>query len=270
MSVIALHCNGYVHSCDVADEDWWLHVLYEVAFFNAVPIFFMLSGATLLGYHKKYDTCTFFKKRFRKAFLPFLFWSVVCFILAVLFAGVQPSLGFIANRILTCRIPLTDYWFFLPLFLLYLFMPFLSVMVSNLRNNQILCLIVMIVVLQAVVQPVTMRVGVVWCLPIGDYVAYALLGYYLSRTSWERNKKVVFCIAVLALLLMTARYVGVLNSDHKSPVLWSYLSLYGYFGSVAIFLIIKKLCANHGGYILPFSAFVRSVSASATLRQRYH
>ena len=253
ISVIALHCNGYVHRFDTADQCWWLHVLYEVAFYNAVPIFFMLSGATLLGYHKKYDTRTFFRKRFRKAFLPFLFWSVVFFLFAAVFTHTEFTPGSVAYMILTCKIPFTNFWFFVPLFLLYLFMPFLSVMVSNLKNSQVLCLIVLIVGLQAIVRPVSMQVDVEWDLPMGSYVAYALLGYYLSRTSWEQNRRVIIAVALMALLFMSLRYILVLDSVYRKPVLWTYLSLYGYFGSVAIFLTVKRLCINYeGGGIVRF------------------
>ena len=54
-SVVALHCDSYIHQYNHADNIWWLRVLINVLFYNAVPLFFMLSGATLVGYHKKYD-----------------------------------------------------------------------------------------------------------------------------------------------------------------------------------------------------------------------
>ena len=273
ISVIALHCNGYVHRFDTADQCWWLHVLFEVAFYNAVPIFFMLSGATLLGYHKKYDTRTFFIKRLRKAFLPFLFWSVVFFLFAAVFTHTEFTPGSVAQKILTCRIPFTDYWFFVPLFLLYIFMPFLSVMVSHLKDSQVLCLVMLIVGLQAIVKPVSLQVNVEWDLPMGSYVAYALLGYYLSRTSWEQNRRVIIAVALMALLFMSLRYVLVLDSVYKKPVLWTYLSLYGYFGSATIFLLVKRLCTNSGGgepYPLPFGTFIRSVPSSAVLYHLHH
>lgn len=252
MSVIALHVNGYVHKFDVGDQHWWLHVFFEVAFYNAVPLFFMLSGATLLGYRRKYDTPTFFKRRFKKAFLPFLFWTVVFFLFALLFTHLQPTPGFIVRCLLTCKFPFTDYWFFLPLFLLYLFMPFLSAMVTHLEDREILALAGLIIVLQAIVNPVGQIVEVEWNLPIGSYVAYLLLGYYLSRTSWEQHKGVVIAITLIAIFFMALRYVCVLHSTERISFLWTYLSLWAYFGSCAIFLIIKRLCMDRGGFSVSF------------------
>lgn len=41
----------------------------------AVPIFFMISGATLIDYRDRYSTKEFLKRRFKKTVIPFLFWS---------------------------------------------------------------------------------------------------------------------------------------------------------------------------------------------------
>lgn len=248
LSVIALHCNGYVHSFDTTDKWWWLHVLFEVAFYNAVPIFFMLSGATLLGYNRKYDTKTFFKKRFRKTFLPFLTFTIAFYTLYLLTADLSElSLGGIVHNLFSGNIPHTNFWFFVPLFLMYLFMPFLSAMVTNITNRQLLGLIVLMVGLQGIAQPILMQVDVTWQLPIGSYVAYLLLGYYLAKTTWEKNNKVLATITIAGALLMVGRYVGIYLSDEKPSILFNYLSLYGFCASSAIFLIIKRLCRNGGG-----------------------
>lgn len=251
-SVIALHCNGYVHRFDVADRWWWLHVLFEVAFYNSVPIFFMLSGATLLGYRQKYDTRTFFRKRFKKAFVPFLVFSVLFYAFAIVFTR-HPDLSLttVVYNVATGHIPFTDYWFFVPLFILYLFMPFLSVMVAHLSNRQLLALILLIVAMQSVCEPVIALVGAEWKLPMGSYVAYLFLGYYLSKTDWEKDTRVVTALAVAGLLFMSLRYAGIYTSDHRIPQFWTYLSLYGFTASAAIFLIVKRL-APAGGRIIRF------------------
>ena len=262
ISVIALHCNGYVHKFDTADQWWWMHVLFEVAFYNAVPIFFMLSGATLLGYHQKYDTRTFFKKRFKKAFLPFLVFSILFYVFAIVFTR-HPDLSLtkVGYNIATGHIPFTDYWFFVPLFILYLFMPFLSVMVTNLSNRQLLALIVLIVAIQGICEPAIALVGAEWKLPMGSYVAYLLLGYYLSKTDWEMNLKVVVALAAAGILFMSLRYVGIFLSDHRISQLWTYLSLYGFTASAAIFLIIKRFTPDTGG-VKSYNSYPNAVMAS--------
>ena len=78
ISVIALHCNGIVHSYSSDKQRAWsTSLIIECICFWAVPIFLMLFGATLLNYKEKYDTKTYFKKRLLKVFVPYIFWAVV-------------------------------------------------------------------------------------------------------------------------------------------------------------------------------------------------
>lgn len=62
IAVLALHHNGIVHWFKVDTNAWKQALIFEVLFYWAVPIFFMLSGATLFNYRDKYSTCLFFKK----------------------------------------------------------------------------------------------------------------------------------------------------------------------------------------------------------------
>ena len=57
-SVIALHCNQMVHTWQPG-KNWLLALLIEVLFYWAVPVFLMLTGATLMRYRDRYDTKTF-------------------------------------------------------------------------------------------------------------------------------------------------------------------------------------------------------------------
>ena len=76
VAVIALHCNGIVHN-NPAVRAWNSSLIVECLCYFAVPVVCMLSGANLMNYRDKYDTKTFFKKRFLKVFVPFVFWAVV-------------------------------------------------------------------------------------------------------------------------------------------------------------------------------------------------
>lgn len=76
IAVIALHCNGCFWSFSHAAY-WKSAVFIECLFYWAVPCFFMITGATLIDYRKKYNTEIYFKKRFQRTVIPFLFWSIV-------------------------------------------------------------------------------------------------------------------------------------------------------------------------------------------------
>ena len=52
-SVLMLHHNGIVHYYNVFSTAWKESLIFEVVFFWAVPVFFMITGATLLDYRYK-------------------------------------------------------------------------------------------------------------------------------------------------------------------------------------------------------------------------
>lgn len=62
-AVIAMHCNGIVHGNPLV-RAWNSSLLVDCVFYWAVPIFFMLSGATLIKYRERYDTKHFLRKDF--------------------------------------------------------------------------------------------------------------------------------------------------------------------------------------------------------------
>ena len=63
LSVVFLHSNSIVHTYTQL-RAWKTALIFEVVLYWAVPVFIMLSGATLMKYKERYDTKTFFKKRF--------------------------------------------------------------------------------------------------------------------------------------------------------------------------------------------------------------
>ena len=68
IAVISLHHNGVVHTYSNS-WTWKTALIVETGAYWAVPVFLMLSGATLMNYRENYDTVTFFKKRFSRAVL---------------------------------------------------------------------------------------------------------------------------------------------------------------------------------------------------------
>jgi len=121
ISVVFIHMNGIVHSYSQA-RAWKTALIFEVICFWAVPIFIMLSGATLLNYREKYDTKTFFKKRFTKILIPWIIWSLITYIIKNKNLNI---LNFV-NDFMYCKIEST-YWYFPLLLFLYCIIPVLAV-----------------------------------------------------------------------------------------------------------------------------------------------
>ena len=123
--VVGMHCNGMVHEFD-GSFAWAQSMVVETLAYWAVPVFFMLSGATMMNYRERYSTGEFFKRRILRVGIPFIFWTL--FMAAVKYGnGDIAWIGFrdFIQRLLNNQIQ-TTYWFFAPLFMVYLSMPVLS------------------------------------------------------------------------------------------------------------------------------------------------
>ena len=90
LSVIAMHCNGAVHV--FADTYVWRQsLLVDVLAYWAVPVFIMLSGATLMRYRERYTTKEFLRRRFLKTGIPLVVSGLRCF--TFITAQREPSHG---------------------------------------------------------------------------------------------------------------------------------------------------------------------------------
>lgn len=98
--VVAMHCNGIVHTYSDA-RCWKTSLIVETVAFWAVPVFFMLTGATLVEYRKRYSTKEFFVKRIKKNGNSICYLEYNIFIITIIFwkycfAGAERKQG-VAN-----------------------------------------------------------------------------------------------------------------------------------------------------------------------------
>jgi surface polysaccharide O-acyltransferase-like enzyme len=99
-----------------------------------VPLFIMLTGALLLAPSKKdEDLGVFFKKRFSRIGLPFLFWGVIYFLWVIYIEKQAVTQEFIIRGILSG--PYVTFWYLYMLVGLYLITPMLRVMVANFTDK---------------------------------------------------------------------------------------------------------------------------------------
>ena len=131
IAVLALHHNGIVHSFD-STSNWNQALFIEVSFYWAVPIFFMLSGATLMDYKNRYSTKQFLIQRFKRTFLPFIIQSLFWAALRYYWTNEIPSLFDLVYKVFHTEYQ-NVYWFFIPLFGIYLLLPAIQQLKYN-RN----------------------------------------------------------------------------------------------------------------------------------------
>ena len=66
-------------------EKYWIlsNIIKSLCYF-AVPVFFMIRGANLIDYDKKYTTKEYFIKRIKKTFIPFISFSLIGLIFSII------------------------------------------------------------------------------------------------------------------------------------------------------------------------------------------
>lgn len=127
--------------------------------------------------------------------------------------------------------------------MIYIFIPFLSIMVVRLTKRQIQGLLGLLVLFQSVLPAIYALMGLEFkvSLPIGGYFIYALLGYYIVTHDIEKNRVLCYVIYLLAICTLLARYLMIYYSSTREPMLFTYFGLYAIFPSIAVFLIFKQI-----------------------------
>lgn len=243
--VVALHCNQMVHTW-MPGKNWAAALVIEVICYWAVPIFFMLSGATLMRYRNRYDDLVFLKKRFSKTVIPFLFWSVLLYGYVFIYRnGGSFSLSGMISAILNNEIEQV-YWFFFPLFSTYLAMPVLARLADN---KKILCYMAGVSFIISSVLPFLFRAfSITWpgtiSIPVcGGYLLFVILGFLLSEKEIsKKNRKMIYLLGIASIVF---RYIFTYFASNAigavDRTFFDYLSFPSVFLGVAVFVFFKQL-----------------------------
>jgi len=247
LMVVFFHCNGVFYTWSDSLR-WKISLLERCVVSAAVPIFFMLSGAKLLPYRQRYSTKEYAKRRLLRVGLPFLFWNGVYVVYAVLMTGELPfsGVGEAVYMLLNSQFH-NRYWFFIPLFALYLAIPVLSLLLQVKGHRRILWYAVLVsFVLRWVLEPVLMRLDIPWndylTMPVsGGFVTYALFGYLVSTEKWSKKCRIGLYLAALAATAIA--FLDTVNLSARYETNMAPLLSYEYFPSglmgAAIFVFFR-------------------------------
>ncbi|MDD3252713.1 MAG: acyltransferase [Lachnospiraceae bacterium] len=248
IAVIALHHNGLVHS--FTDTAAWKQSLWvECGAYWAVPIFLMLSGATLLDYRKKYSTKTFFFKRFTRVLIPWICWSIIILAIKVI-RGAATIDSFQLKTFLDLffnnKIEST-YYYFGALIACYFAMPVFSLLTDN---RKILWYVVALnFVFVSINTLVKNYGGITWNLDIpvvGSYFIFVCLGFLLDREIIPRKTRCF--LYVLGVFMMIFRYIctcyySAIERKMYTPI-QGYVQFHSVIFAVAMFVFIKNIPWN--------------------------
>lgn len=256
VSVIIIHVSSPLVNMNWGGntEFWWIGNMFDSAVRFAVPMFLMLTGATLLG--REYNLKEFYIRRFSRVLLPFLFWMMIywCYRWSVLSPNIQPHdfrsvINWAINLFLRIGIS-KHFWYVYMIVFIYLFVPLLSksIMKLNLQTISSILLIWAIIAFELKSTPMNMYC---WSNDYGSKflayflsMGYLLLGYYLYKLpiNVPRLKLiagVIFFITILVCAIST--YFISKNSNSQNLSMYSYLSVNSMIQSIAVFLMLKEV-----------------------------
>ncbi len=251
-AVVALHVNGAVHTF-AKTRNWVSCMFIEALFYFAVPVFFMLTGATLMNYRKRYDTGAFFKKRILKTFVPFIIWSITGICWSIFYtkglkiSDINTPAKFI-SAVINCK-GMGIYWFFPALFSVYLTIPLFSLVDEDKRIGKkgIFTYLILVYIVLNVLLPFVCRLtGIQWnsalnAVSCGGYVVWFLIGYLLANT--DINKKFRILIYILGLIgFFMYFYLTVQNSfktGRFDKTYAGYMNIPAIFMGTAVFVLFK-------------------------------
>ena len=245
--VIWLHCNSILYSYGQTPL-WYVSLVVQVICHFAVPAFFMISGANLMNYREKYSTRTFACKRISRTLIPLLIWSSIVLLYKYRLGIILPEdFQHIVFLFLTSSIE-TVYWFFLPLFAIYLCIPVLSLRASKKNLNYFLYMALMGILLHSIWPFFAERISlgyseyIIFPMAAG-FLPYALLGYYLANAEIPRPVRfLIYAVGIACALYM---YYGTIalsaqNGGLKKDLI-DYESFVSYGYAAAVFLLFKNL-----------------------------
>lgn len=257
IAVVFIHANGYYwYFRD--DVTWVINNCINSLCVFAVPTFFMLTGATLLDYRDRYDTKTFFIKRIQKAVIPFFAWSILLVLRRLLFSEYNTmSFEEIFNSIFDTKI-LEVYWFFKPLFCIYLSIPLLSA-VKKEYKIKVFSFTAIAGFLINIFIPFSIglinnlfSLKLAWSFHldiVNEYLIYVLLGYVLKNLDIKFKHRIV--IYICSLLSIGIHIVGTsafaIANKNINSVFWGKSDIFIMLYSVGIFVFIKYAVEKRAG-----------------------
>ena len=207
----------------------------------AIPIFLMISGALIIS-QKKYDISEFFKRRFNRVFIPYIFWVIIYFILGStiipdhygLFAFDNTS-SLSIQYLISVFFSLSEFsalfWFIWCIIGFYLITPILNSFVKDyglkgieyILAISILCILIPTLGLE--LSALTNKLS--YITTFFTCYFYPILGYYLHNKKFNISNKMLI---IVGLILFILGYCLSLNTM--------------YFGGISDFTI-KFLDMNH-------------------------
>lgn len=256
IAVVMLHTNGCFWRFSY-ERYWFTANIIESVMYFAVPVFFMISGATLLDYSDKYSTKVYFIKRLKKTFVPFVIWSLIGVLYLLFTKSISINellpINVFFSKLINCGF-ISIYWFFIPLFLIYLTIPVLS-SISKEKRIQVYSYLVIVCLVFNYIFPFLFQIlniqyNSTLSFALGtNYVVYICIGYLLDNLEIDKKYRfIVYFLAIFSLLVMiVGTYKLSIQSGEIISTYKGYQKLPCLLYSIGIFLFVKNISKYFSG-----------------------
>jgi surface polysaccharide O-acyltransferase-like enzyme len=248
-AVVFVHVSAsVVTERDFGTADWWYGNVYDSLTRWCVPVFVMISGALLLGSDKNDSVLAFYRKRTQRILVPLIIWSLVFIFWETERATFSLDRVNVvaAMRSIASGKPHYHMWFLFMIVSLYLFTPFIRILVRNATRAELWLLVGLLFVVAAsheISGTFVSRGAGLFVVEFLSYLPYFLCGHLIAS-----SKKKISSGALLAVfggsVLTTAIGCYVLGSAHglgHGLYFYTYLSITVIPMSISLMWLFKVL-----------------------------
>lgn len=265
IGVVILHTfeTGYT-----SDANFVFEVLIRAIAYCAVPLFFMITGATLIDYRERYDTKTFFKKRLLKVIIPLIIWSIIYFIINFFkgkFSINDLSFKFVFEYFFLVKTnPI--FWFFVVIIGIYLAIPVISLIPQESRRKAFLYIIIITFVFNQFLPDLLYHLNLNYNydlkfpLTYSGWISFIFIEYYIDKYEIvKKHRVIIYVLGIIGFLTMVVPTIFI--SYHKNESCsWfdEYYDAPCVLYSASVFLFFKSKINNNQivTKIMPFFNFV--------------
>ena len=242
--VLGVHSSGAILNAGYGASghfSWWLAAAINCIGRCGVPLFFMSSGAILIGKMQGESTGMFFKKRMGRIVVPFFAWSLAYLILQSYRGQVHLSIPVFLDIL---REPVYYHlWFFYSIIGLYLITPLFKFADTSVMRYVVLfwfCVVPCMFVCSRVFH-FSLNGNFQSILP--TYVGYFLGGYLLKDTILKKNMMWIFLAVFVVASAISIGGTGLLTIRHNGTIegfFLDYLNLNVLVMSVSLFCLLRS------------------------------
>lgn len=208
-AVLMLHTNNCFWRFTGKEDYWFSANIIECVFYFAVPLFFMVTGVTLMDFFDRNSLQGYFVKRIKKTMIPFFVWSLIA-IAIDLYTGKRVlanlDLKTVYQDIVTAR-AVSIYWFFPTLFVLYMCMP-LYAAVDKAKRMLVFSYLVISAFLLNFLIPFILKLcssdlRVFIHVPVmASFLIWPLIGWLLHNCELKKwQKALIYVLAITGLMI---------------------------------------------------------------------